>query len=88
MPEECRQRTFVAPSGAKEMPLVRHGESRVATDERSSPLLNGHGDPKLQSLGRELADAVGLARHEEGGFHMLMYELFSRSLLPHRHREG
>ena len=42
MPEECRQRTFVAPSGAKEMPLVRHGESRVATDERSSPLVNGH----------------------------------------------
>ena len=48
------------------MLLVRHGESRMATDERSSPLLNGHGDPKLQSLGREQSDAVGLARRATG----------------------
>ena len=87
MPEECRQRTFVAPSGAKEMPLVRHGESRVATDERSSPLLNGHGDPKLQSLGREQTDVVGLARHAKGSSTWVR-ELTSRSLLPHRHREA
>ena len=66
MPEECRQRTFVAPSGAKEMPLVRHGESRVATDERSSPLVNGRGDPELQVEGREQTDAVGVARYEDG----------------------
>lgn len=35
-------------------------------DERSSPLLNGHGGPKLQALGREKTDAVGLARHATG----------------------
>ena len=57
---------FVAPSGATEMLLVRHGESRMAMDERSSPLLNGHGGPKLQALGREKTDAVGLARHATG----------------------
>ena len=66
MPEEYRQQTFVAPSGATEILMVRHGNPRVATDERSSPLLNGHGDPKLQSLGRKQSYAVGLARHATG----------------------
>ena len=51
MPKACRQQTFVAPSGDTETLLVRHGESRVATDERSSPLVNGHGDPELQAVG-------------------------------------
>ena len=88
MPEEYRQQTFVAPSGDTEILLVRHGESRVATDERSSPLVNGRGDPELQVEGREQTDAVGVARYEEGGSLMLVCELFSRSLLPHRHREG
>ena len=45
---------------------MRHGESRVATDERSSPLVNGRGDPELQVDGREQTDAVGVARYEDG----------------------
>lgn len=35
-------------------------------DERSSPLSNAHGGPKLRALGREQTDAVGLARHATG----------------------
>ena len=66
MPKACRQQTFVTPSGDTEILLVRHGESRVATDECSSPLVNGHGDPELQVVGREQADAVGVARYEDG----------------------
>ena len=66
MHKAYRQQTFVARSGDTEILLVRHGESRVATDERSSPLVNGHGDPELQVVGREQADAVGVARYEEG----------------------
>ena len=66
MPKACRQQTFVTPSGDTEILLVRHGDSRVATDEGSSPLVNGHGDPELQAVGREQADAVGVARYEEG----------------------
>ena len=42
MHKAYRQQTFVAPSGDTEILLVRHGESRVATDERWSPLVNGH----------------------------------------------
>ena len=80
MPKACRQQTFVTPSGDTELLLVRHGESRVATDERSSPLVNGHVDPELQAVGREQADAVGVARYEEGGSLILVCELFSRSL--------
>ena len=49
-----------------EILLVRHGESRVATDERSSPFVNGRGDPELQVEGREQTDAVGVARYEDG----------------------
>ncbi len=56
---EYRQPRFVAPPGATQILLVRHGESRAASAENPFPLVDGHGDPELHANGREQAERVG-----------------------------
>lgn len=60
-----RQTTFVRPSGATEILLVRHGESRAASQDNPFPLVQGQGDPELAEIGREQAEKLGrrLADH-------------------------
>lgn len=63
---EYRQSRFVRPPGATELLLVRHGESRAATDENPFPMTDGRGDPELHPNGVAQAQRVGerLARLE------------------------
>jgi len=56
---EYRQTRFQRPPGATEILLVRHGESRAATEDDPFPLVDGHGDPELHPNGREQAIRVG-----------------------------
>jgi probable phosphoglycerate mutase len=60
-----RQQQFVRPAGATEILLVRHGESRPATEDDPFPLVNGQGDPELADIGREQAEKLAqrLANH-------------------------
>ncbi len=57
--KEYRQHRFQRPSGATEILLVRHGESRPARSDKPFPLVDGHGDPELGTVGREQAVRVG-----------------------------
>ena len=43
------------PEGATDIYLVRHGESRAATEGELFPLVNGQGDPELSNEGRAQA---------------------------------
>jgi 2,3-bisphosphoglycerate-dependent phosphoglycerate mutase len=58
-----RQLRFQRPPGACELLLVRHGESAPARDDEPFPLVDGHGDPPLNPVGRDqakrLADRLG-----------------------------
>ncbi|MEX0942049.1 MAG: histidine phosphatase family protein [Pseudomonadales bacterium] len=56
--KEYRQHRFTRPSGATEILLVRHGESRPATPGVPFPLVDGHGDPELSETGRMQAVRV------------------------------
>ena len=60
-----RQQKFVRPAGATEILLVRHGESRPATEDHPFPLVNGQGDPELADIGRDQAEKLAerLANH-------------------------
>ena len=60
-----RQQKFVRPVGATEILLIRHGESRAATEGEPFPLVNGQGDPELAQTGREQAEKLSqrLADH-------------------------
>ncbi len=60
-----RQTKFVRPAGATEILLVRHGESRAASEDNPFPLVDGQGDPELAEVGREQAEKLGqrLANH-------------------------
>jgi len=51
MSEGYRQHSYQAPSGATEILLVRHGESRAASTDNPFPLVDGHGDPELHANG-------------------------------------
>jgi probable phosphoglycerate mutase len=51
MSEGYRQHSYQAPSGATEILLVRHGESRAASADKPFPLVDGHGDPELHANG-------------------------------------
>jgi probable phosphoglycerate mutase len=51
MSEGYRQHSYQAPSGATEILLVRHGESRAASADNPFPLVDGHGDPELHANG-------------------------------------
>ncbi len=53
-----RQTKFVRPAGATEILLIRHGESRAATEDNPFPLVNGQGDPELAEAGREQAEKL------------------------------
>lgn len=55
MSKEYRQHRFERPSGATEILLVRHGESRAAMPNDPFPLADGHGDPELAENGRAQA---------------------------------
>lgn len=60
-----RQPRFRRPPGACEMLLVRHGESAPADESQPFPLVDGHGDPPLDPVGREQAERVAdRLRHE------------------------
>ena len=59
MATEYRQPRFARPPGATEILLVRHGESRAATEDDPFPLVDGHGDPELHPAGRQQAERVG-----------------------------
>ena len=58
--KEYRQARFERPAGATEILLVRHGESRAATEHEPFPLVDGQGDPELHADGRDQAERVGL----------------------------
>ncbi|MGH9227590.1 MAG: histidine phosphatase family protein [Acidimicrobiales bacterium] len=53
-----RQLRFRRPPGACELLLVRHGESAQAREGEPFPLVNGHGDPPLDPVGRDQAERV------------------------------
>jgi len=53
-----RQPRFARPPGACEMLLVRHGESAPAIMDEPFPLVDGHGDPALDVVGRDQAERV------------------------------
>ncbi len=59
MAKEYRQHSFQRPPGATEILLVRHGESRAATEDNPFPLVDGHGDPELHPNGHIQAQRVG-----------------------------
>jgi probable phosphoglycerate mutase len=53
-----RQLRFRRPPGACELLLVRHGESAPARNGERFPLVDGHGDPELDPVGRDQAERV------------------------------
>jgi 2,3-bisphosphoglycerate-dependent phosphoglycerate mutase len=53
-----RQLRFRRPPGACELLLVRHGESAPAREDEPFPLVDGHGDPPLDPVGREQAERL------------------------------
>ena len=56
---QYRQHSYQAPEGATQITLVRHGESRAASEENPFPLVDGHGDPELHPNGEQQAEMVG-----------------------------
>lgn len=61
-----RQTKFVRPLGSTEILLVRHGESRPASEANPFPLIEGQGDPELAQVGKDQAEKLGqrLGGHE------------------------
>ena len=57
-PGAYRQRSFLAPDGAMDLLLIRHGQSEDYVDGKPFPLTDGHGDPPLSALGHEQARSV------------------------------
>jgi probable phosphoglycerate mutase len=55
---EYAQRPFAAPPGATELLLVRHGASAPFRVGEDFPLVDGHGDPPLDSVGHHQAARV------------------------------
>jgi probable phosphoglycerate mutase len=58
-PEEHRQPRYLAPPGATELLLVRHGESAPFVPGTPFSLVDGHGDPPLAPDGEWQAERVG-----------------------------
>ena len=56
--EGFRQVRYVAPPGATQILLVRHGESAAADPDQPFALVDGHGDPELHAEGRRQAELV------------------------------
>jgi 2,3-bisphosphoglycerate-dependent phosphoglycerate mutase len=53
-----RQSRFVAPPGACQLLVVRHGESAPYVEGEPHPLIDGQGDPPLDPVGRAQAELV------------------------------
>jgi probable phosphoglycerate mutase len=53
-----RQLRFQRPPGSCEILLVRHGESAPARPGEPFPLVDGHGDPKLDPVGHKQAEML------------------------------
>jgi probable phosphoglycerate mutase len=61
-----RQYRFQRPPGGCELLLVRHGESAPARDGEPFPLVDGHGDPPLDPVGRSQAEQLAdRLQHED-----------------------
>ena len=60
-----RQARFTRPPGATEILLVRHGESAPMQEGVPVPMMNGHGDPPLDPVGEQQAQAVAARLLEE-----------------------
>jgi 2,3-bisphosphoglycerate-dependent phosphoglycerate mutase len=62
-PVEYRQYRFALPSGAADLLVIRHGESRPAREDAPAETRDGHSDPDLDPVGqdqaRRLADRLG-----------------------------
>ena len=58
MAKQYRQSRFTAPPGSTRLLLVRHGESRPATESEPFPLVDGHGDPELDPNGVAQAERI------------------------------
>lgn len=56
--KQYRQARFIRPKGATELILVRHGESRAASEDSPFPLVNGQGDPELSAEGQQQAQRL------------------------------
>jgi probable phosphoglycerate mutase len=54
-----RQHRFMAPKGAADLLLIRHGETQVAVRGEQFPMVEGQGDPRLLAMGKEQAVRVG-----------------------------
>lgn len=57
-PRRFRQHRFLAPTGATELLLVRHGESEAAVEGETFARVDGHGDPPLAPEGRSQAERL------------------------------
>ncbi|MBF0277202.1 MAG: histidine phosphatase family protein [SAR324 cluster bacterium] len=60
-----RQPQYSIPSGATELLLVRHGESRAASLAHPFDLVNGQGDPELSSRGKAQAEKLAKRLHSQ-----------------------
>lgn len=58
-PQGFRQSRYAAPPGATTVLLVRHGESAPHIPGEPFPLVDGHGDPALHTVGVEQALRLG-----------------------------
>lgn len=56
--DQARQARFIAPPGAADLLLIRHGESMPAIRGQSFALKDGHGDPPLHPQGEAQARAL------------------------------
>jgi probable phosphoglycerate mutase len=57
-PAEYRQYQFVAPPGAADLLLIRHGESMPAREDEPAEFCDGHADPDLDPVGVAQADRL------------------------------
>jgi len=58
-PPSYPQGFFVPAPGARQVLLIRHGQSAPYTPGKPFPLIDGHGDPHLTELGHFQAEMVG-----------------------------
>lgn len=57
-PVEYRQYRFAPPPGAASLLLIRHGESRPASEDNPAELTDGHSDPALDPVGVAQAERL------------------------------
>jgi probable phosphoglycerate mutase len=74
-----RQWRFRAPSGACDLLLVRHGESRALGPDDVVARLDGRADPPLDAVGRREAEAVA-RRLSNAGIHAIVTSGMARTI--------